>query len=340
LEEAKHNTDKSIESLPKSIVKAHRVEPLSKTNFSILNQEEKRRRLKNLAKLVKKMKRQLKNINLKMRKNAPKLLNKFINDYLKGSSKITFNSNEKIYSNLDFDQLCEAFETLNSKENSFEYEDERFIFQNLISALNEGRLSPSSIQFNHISSILRTLTVEHEGQSDHFPAYIGEEKPYYFTLEDGKLNKLESSVESYLTGSKDESTKYFISKIEYEYLKKMNKESDNVFLKSFYLFDQHSNNQSTIEPISNNFHSPVGNHALFPASIQTNSFNVNTNLANTFIFPTQTNSCSLIHFEDIFSKLPAFLTSSQPEIENHLLDLLLEPKYKRMLNCPNYNKGL
>lgn len=44
--------------------------------------------MRNLALVVKKMERQLKNINLRIKRNAPKLLNKFIQENLGMKNKI------------------------------------------------------------------------------------------------------------------------------------------------------------------------------------------------------------------------------------------------------------
>jgi len=52
--------------------KLTRVDPFSKVNFAQLTLEQKEKRLKNLAKVVKKMKRQLTNIELKMKKKCSK----------------------------------------------------------------------------------------------------------------------------------------------------------------------------------------------------------------------------------------------------------------------------
>jgi len=54
----------------------------SKVNFSKLSDQEKDHRLKNLAKLVKRLRRKTRNLEQKLKKNANKILNRYLSKYL------------------------------------------------------------------------------------------------------------------------------------------------------------------------------------------------------------------------------------------------------------------
>jgi len=257
-----------------------------------------------------------------------KILNKFIFDQLK--DKLGENgpkpSKTSIYFNLDFNKLCDALGKINQNSSSFEFTDERFIIQNLINLIHEGKLQPNGIHFKHICSILRSLNNDEESIK-----YIGNDQVQYFYLsnEDG------SAV--------SKPKKLYVSKIEYDYINRLLGENyDRGILKTFFLLDQQSNitmssNQNldttTLGLINcssnNNLPSPIG-QPLGMSYMQEHQ----GNRRPTFIFPpTVPNSVTPIAFD--FSN-PNDIITYQPEMEKKLFDLLLRDKYKGVWNTINY----
>jgi len=260
---------------------------MSRVNFAILTEEERDTRLNNMCKLVKRMRKQLKDINLKMKNNAPKLLNKYINDYskeirkAKESTKVNNETNNHTTNSLseaeasteiDFKKICSAFEKLNQNHQQFEYDDERLIFQNLINLVSEGKLSSDSLHFKRINNIIRGLMSESNNKTE-------ENIPMNLASPAG--NEKETKIPQEL-------------------------------IKSIYCIDQ---------PIQ---YIPVEKNEN-PKPIQPVAVN------NTI------NSCSF-NFKENSSILSNIIFSNQPEIENHLLDLLLQERYKRFLYLSNNNK--
>jgi hypothetical protein len=355
----------SIEKTAKT--KTLRVHPFSRVNFAKLSIEEKEKRLKNLAKVVKKMKRQLKNIDLKIKKNAPKLLNKFISEHIKSnsnkesstnyltgngtcsnnssSSSLKFgnlpNSNsliqncsaKKKHENiLDFEKLCKSLSFLNNFD-GYEFDDEKNILKNLITLIADGVLSPGSLKFKHICSILRTLLPSEECKP------INEANVSYFNFSDVQT---------------------MVSKKEHEFFIKMN--PNNFNLKYFYELNEGEVFKPTLTPplnqsenwirtdsgISpNNINSETipclnggitNNHLTFsnflPQQPLLNFSSIRTNHhLNTDCTPTNSNSNN---FNTPRNVNPSF--QQQSNFESTLFSILLLDKYKQVLNGSCYNK--
>jgi len=200
---------------------------------------------------------------------------------------------------IDFNKLIKALEVLNAKQNEFEYKDEYLIIQNLIELISNGTLIPSSIQFKHICSILRSLSNENIN-------YIGQEKPKLF----------ENDAHSVNHGS---NSKTYISKIEFDYIKKLAQKfhvSENLFSKFFFLESQQNINSNSQNQPNNNLFSTYSSSLTIP----------NIQKENIFL---------LKNSNEFNLNLPAFLSSSDAHLDNLLLDVFLDERYKRMLS--NYN---
>ena len=127
-----------------------RVSAISKVNFSKLNNFEKEQRLKNLAKLVKGLKRKVRNLENRFSSNANKILNKYISDNL-GIKK---NNIKEEPLNLNIDNLCLALKNLRKYE-KFEYDDQKQVIENFINLIAEEKIKPDSINFRKICTQIR-----------------------------------------------------------------------------------------------------------------------------------------------------------------------------------------
>jgi hypothetical protein len=133
--------------------KCRKILSYSKVNFSKLKAEEKDERLKNLAKLVKRLRRKVRNLEHKVRFNATKLLNKYL------YSKLGINTKNKYLQpefQFDFDKICIALKRIRNHP-GFEYDDQKHLLENLISLLAEDKLKLDSLAYKRICSILRLL---------------------------------------------------------------------------------------------------------------------------------------------------------------------------------------
>ena len=133
--------------------KIKKISPFSKVNFSKLKIEEKDERLKNLAKLVKKLRRKTRNLENKIRFNASKLLNKYIWTKLGINTKNKYNPPEFSF---DFDKICKALKRAKNHED-FEFADEKHLIENLINLISEDKLKLDSLGYKRICSQIRML---------------------------------------------------------------------------------------------------------------------------------------------------------------------------------------
>jgi hypothetical protein len=143
------DNDKNILKDPKS----KKISPFSKVNFSKLKTEEKDERLKNLAKLVKRLRRKVRNLENKVRFNATKLLNKHIWNKLGINTK---NKYLKPEFNFDFEKIHKALRRLRNYE-EFEFDDHKHLIENIINLIADDKLKPSSLAYRKICSLIRPL---------------------------------------------------------------------------------------------------------------------------------------------------------------------------------------
>lgn len=132
---------------------AKKISPFSKVNFSKLKAEEKDERLKNLAKLVKRLRRKVRNLEHKVRFNATKLLNKHI------WNKLGINTKNKYLQpefNFDFDKIWKALRKVRDYED-FEYDDQKHLIENVINFVAEDKLKLDSLTYRRICSQIRLL---------------------------------------------------------------------------------------------------------------------------------------------------------------------------------------
>lgn len=128
-----------------------RVSAFSKVNFTKLSEPEKAERLKNLAKMVKRLRRKVGNLQNRFRSNANKILNK----YLCGSLGIKKNSkSNQAPLDFDIDKLGKALKLLRQYER-FEYTDQKFVIENFINLIAEEKIQLDSINFTKICTQIR-----------------------------------------------------------------------------------------------------------------------------------------------------------------------------------------
>ena len=130
-----------------------KISPFSKVNFSKLNSEEKDNRLKNLARLVKRLRRKVRSLENKVKFNSTKILNRHIWNKVGISTK---NKNEQQEFNFDFDKIVNCLKkTRNS--NDIEYDDQKHLIENIISFISEDKLKVDSFLYKKLCSIVRLL---------------------------------------------------------------------------------------------------------------------------------------------------------------------------------------
>jgi len=130
-----------------------KISPYSKVNFSKLKDEEKNDRLKNLAKLVKRLRRRVRNLEHKVKVNPSKLLNRYL------WSKLGINTKNKYLRpefELGFEKIVKALKKIKSYD-EFEYNDEKHIIENLINLIANGDLKFDSLIYKKISSLIRLI---------------------------------------------------------------------------------------------------------------------------------------------------------------------------------------
>ena len=130
-----------------------KISPFSKVNFSKLRVEEKDERLKNLALLVKRLRRKVRNLEHKVKFNATKLLNRHLWNKLGINSKNKYMRPEIQF---DFDKICKALKKIRNSQD-LEFSDEKNIIENIINLIAEGDLKINSLTFKRICSQIRLL---------------------------------------------------------------------------------------------------------------------------------------------------------------------------------------
>jgi len=137
-----------------------RVSAISKVNFTKLSDAEKDERLKNLAKMVKRLRRKVRNLENRFQSNANKILNKYLANNLgiKKQSKIN-----QYPLDMDIDKLSNALKILRQYE-KFEYSDQRHVIENLVNLIANEKLSLDSINFRKICTQIR-IFLEKENSS-------------------------------------------------------------------------------------------------------------------------------------------------------------------------------
>lgn len=149
------------------LTEAKRISAYSKVNFSKLSDAEKDERLKNQAKLVKRLRRKVRNLEKKFKCNANKVLNKYFKYYNKESvkkekkqsniSSPTLNDKgevKKMNWEINIEKLCKAIKVLRNHEN-FEYEDQAHVLENFINLIAEDKIPFDSINFKKICTQIR-----------------------------------------------------------------------------------------------------------------------------------------------------------------------------------------
>lgn len=130
-------------------------QPIPKYIFPSFFYFEKEERLKNLAKLVKLLWRKTKNLEQRFKKNANKILNRYLSNLL-GIKKYKTNN---IHLNFSFDSLYQAHKILRNYE-KFEYDDQCHVFENFINLIADEKMQFYSINFRKFLQIRFFLTKE------------------------------------------------------------------------------------------------------------------------------------------------------------------------------------
>lgn len=133
----------------------NRVSAKSKVNFSKLTEIEKDERLKNLAKLVKRLRRKTRNLEQRFKKNANKMLNRYISNSLGIKKyKTVSDATNNIPLNFNIDILCKSLKMLRSYD-KFEYSDQKHAIENFIKLIAEEKLQLDSLNFRKICTQIR-----------------------------------------------------------------------------------------------------------------------------------------------------------------------------------------
>jgi hypothetical protein len=130
---------------------AKRIFPCSKVNFSKLKEEEKDNRLKNLAKLVKRLRRRVRNLEHKVKVNPTKLLNKYLWNKLGINHKNKYLKPEYEF---DFEKIIKALKKIRNHDN-LEFNDQKHIIENIINFIANDTLKLDSLAYKKICSLLR-----------------------------------------------------------------------------------------------------------------------------------------------------------------------------------------
>ena len=145
--------DSESEKHPANEVKKKKISPFSKVNFSKLKDEEKDDRLKNLAKLVKRLRRRVRNLEHKVKANPTKLLNKYLWNKLGINTK---NKYLKPEFEFDFERIVKALKKIRNYDD-FEFNDQKHIIENMINFIADDTLKLDSLAFKKICSLIRIL---------------------------------------------------------------------------------------------------------------------------------------------------------------------------------------
>lgn len=144
----------------------NRISAFSKVNFTKLSAAEKEERLKNLAKLIKRLRRKVRNLEKKFKQNASKTFNKFVTHSMTINNKRTDPKNKnndrllmKNKLNTSLEKLCRAMNNLRNCQ-THEYEDQIYLIENLTNLIAEDRLPLDSIHFKKICTQVRLLLEE------------------------------------------------------------------------------------------------------------------------------------------------------------------------------------
>ena len=165
-----------------------RVSAKSKVNFSKLNENEKDERLKNLAKLVKRLRRKTRNLEQRFKSNANKILGKYISNSL-GIKKNKQNNNPL---DLSIENLCKSIKILRQYE-KFEYKDQSHVIENFINLIAEQKLQLDSISFRKICTQIRLFISK---ESSNFISDKGQKITFSFPEKDVNITTKEYELYS------------------------------------------------------------------------------------------------------------------------------------------------
>ena len=165
-----------------------RVSPISKVNFSKLKETEKDERLKNLAKLVKRLRRKSRNLEQRFKANANKILNKYISNSV-GLKKSKPNNNPF---NLNIENICKSLKILRQYE-KFEYDDQMHVLENFINLIAEEKLNLDSIHFRKICTQIRIFLSK---ESSNYIAKKGQKITFSFPEKDVNITTKEYELYS------------------------------------------------------------------------------------------------------------------------------------------------
>lgn len=165
-----------------------RVSAMSKVNFSKLKETEKDERLKNLAKLVKRLRRKSRNLEQRFKANANKILNKYISNSL-GLKKSKPNN---IPFNFNIENICKSLKILRQYE-KFEYDDQMHVIENFINLIAEEKLNLDSIHFRKICTQIRIFLSK---ESCNYIANKGQKITFSFPEKDVNITTKEYELYS------------------------------------------------------------------------------------------------------------------------------------------------
>jgi hypothetical protein len=227
-----------------------RVSAFSKVNFSKLKEEEKELRLKNMAKLVKRLRRKVRNLEMKFKKNVNKMINKYVNKSGK-NGKGRNESNKRIQQDMDLnvDKLCKALKMLSEYKN-FEYEDQRHVLENFISLISEEKLQFDSVHFNKICTQIRLFLNK---ESIKYICKKGQKITFSFPEKDINITKKEYEIYQQFKEKEEVIRAIFgiVEEEQEEYPKKINFENKKRGNIQNSLQNEFLNNISNISNMSN-----------------------------------------------------------------------------------------
>lgn len=149
------DSELNLEDDQGSITSDRRVSAKSRVNFSKLTGDEKDERLKNLSSLISRLRKKLRNQERRFKLRVCKNISTLIENNLEKKQK----ANSTQYYETLVHSLIKVIKMLRENQNA-EFEDEKFLLDNLINLLAERKLSTKSINFKKICTQIRMLLDE------------------------------------------------------------------------------------------------------------------------------------------------------------------------------------
>ena len=108
--------------------------------------------MKNLAKLISRLRRKIRNMEIRYKNNACSILSSLVDKTVKKIKKSNIDESEKTSFNID--NLVKSIKKLREYP-SFEYEDQKFVIENFIDLIAEDKINLDSINFKKLCTQIR-----------------------------------------------------------------------------------------------------------------------------------------------------------------------------------------